>query len=292
MGCAGPSARINKVASTMANLQKERKFDDLGKASAAISAADLSPSALQKYSDETLETLYKTLWKAVFFSPDNESFADRMELAFNEKVSRKKYTEGNVQDMAWAFREARAFNKALNMQKRFPAIVLPPIPMTIVPSGASPTALWQVYALSDDGAKAEIKSLPLGKGAAVVVAMWPGCRVTARAMKDIMADPVLGPLFSANAVMLTRRFDSDGVEEMKKKLGFPAVYIARKSVDFPGVEFQRSPSFFFLKDGKVLYQFAYWSECQVALGKVRAGLKAVGLFSNAETTEPLCPVQP
>ena len=276
-GCAGPEKRINKTLEAASAAEKKKDLAVMAELSGGIPDSYLAPERLAAYPEPTLNLLFKTLAKISFYTPDREANALKLERAVNEKVKRGTFITDDIESVYSALLAARLFDKARETQERFPAIITEKLPAIVVPEPA-PTGSWLAYELSGDGKTARLRSLRLHRGAHMIMAMSPGCGVSARAVREIMADPALGPIFGAGAVLVSRRFDAAGVLETKKATGLEQVYIAHKWGDFPGVNFMTSPWIFFLKDGRVVSDMRGWSdEGAYSLRRLRKGMESIGL---------------
>lgn len=278
-GCAGPETRLKKIAEAITSSEETHDIKTINDLSASIGSADLTPQSLSRYSDKTINTLYETLSKVSFYSPDEEMYVLRQEIVFDEKLRRGKYNTEDVEDMLSTFLESRLFDKAIILKRRFPEMTLPDIPASIIAGNVPQSASWQAYGISEHGNKIELKVLPLATGPKIIMFASPGCGAAESAIKNILDDKELGPIFTASAVIITRKFDPVGVETVKEKFNFPAVYIAHKSSDFPGLQLHPSPHFYFLKEGKALYEFKSWSSennGEYSKKKVKKGLMAIG----------------
>lgn len=276
-GCASPEKRINKTLEAASAAEKKRDMAAIDGLSGDIPDAYLLPERLSAYPEETLALLYKTLSKISFYTPDSEANALKVERAFEEKFRRGTFEADDVERVYGVLLAARLFGRAKAVQERFPAIIKETLPEIVVPEPA-PAGGWRVYEVSSDGRRARLKTLRVARGAHIIMAMSPGCGVSARAVKEILADPELGPIFEAGAFLVTRRFDAAGVLETRRDTGLTQVHIAHKSGDFPGVSFMTSPWVFFLKDGKVVYDMRGWSDDGArSLARLRRGLEAIGL---------------
>ena len=212
--CAGPEARLNTVSVEVTSAGKKHDVAELARLSASISAEDMSPGRLAGYSDETLNILFATLRKIAFYSPDQESYALRLRSAFAEKIRRGKQTASDIEELYTAFMMSGLFNEAAAFRLEFPASSLPEVPEIVAGNNVTPSG-WQIYKISADARKAGLQ--PLAKdGPLMIMAMHPGCEFAEMASEVIFADPVLGPVFHAKGFMLTRKFEPDGVAEIKK----------------------------------------------------------------------------
>ncbi|OGR76784.1 MAG: hypothetical protein A2X32_01500 [Elusimicrobia bacterium GWC2_64_44] len=276
-GCAGPEKRIGKALESVKAAQKAKDMPAFERLAGEIPDAYLEPERLGAYSRETLGRLCKALGTIAFYTPDSEANALKLEKAVKEKVRRGTFEADDIEDMYSALLNARLFDKAGEMRERFPAIITEKLPKIVVPEPA-PAGNWLAYELSPDGKTARLRSLRLHRGAHMIMAFSPGCGVSARAVREIMEDPALGPMFEVGAVLVSRRFDAAGVVEMKAAAGLQQVYIARKWGDFPGVSFMSSPWIFFLKDGKVVSDMRGWADDGAhSLKRLRRGMQDIGL---------------
>lgn len=253
------------------------------KLSASIKAEDLSPERLRGYSDKAITFMYDALLTIALYFPDEETYALRLESAFDERVRRGKYTGDEVERMFNAFTMSGLFSKAIAVRRRFPDNSLPEVPEIVTGDVAS--ADWGVYEVSKEGRKVELRSIPKS-GQKLIMVMYPDCEFAEMAAKAIFSDPELGPIFRENGFMLTRKFEPVDVESIKKRYSFNSVYIARKSGDFPGISLMRiSPTFYFMKDGRILDKFSGWSDEDggvYAKNKIHEGLATIGIETNTE----------
>jgi len=276
-GCAGPEKRINNTLQAASAAEKKKDLAAMAKLSGNIPDAYLLPERLSAYPEETLALLYKTLKKISFYTPDSEANALKVEKVFEEKFRRGTFEADDVERVYGILLAARLFGRAAAVKDRFPAIIKETLPEIIVPDPA-PAGNWRVYEVSADGRRARLKTLRVARGVHIIMAMSPGCGVSARAVKEILADQELGPIFEAGAFLVTARFDAAGVLETRRDTGLTQVHIAHKWGDFPGVSFMTSPWIFFLKDGRVVYDMRGWADDGAqSLKRFRRGLEAIGL---------------
>jgi len=279
IGCAGPQARFVKISREVSAAGRKHDEAAISKLSSSIKVEDLSPERIGKYSDEAINALYDALLKISFYLPDEEDCVLRMESVFSEKARRRKCGGDDVERMFDAFVMSGLFNKAGALRQRFPDKSLPEVPEIVGRDNSGSTG-WHVYRISEHGKKAELQSLP-ENGQAIIMVMRPGCEFSEMAAEEIFADQELGPIFRAKGVMLTRKFDPAGVEAIKEYFNFDAVYIARRSSDFSGLSLLGiSPTFYFIKEGKILDKFGGWSNEDggaYAKKQIGKGLTAIGI---------------
>lgn len=273
------SARLEKTSSELSTAGRRHDNAAINRLADSITASDLSQDRLRAYSQRTMSALFDTLRGISFYLPDNENHASRLGVVFKEKVRRKEYSDEDLAEVHKAYIMAGLFEDASALEKEFPDNHLPRTPRIIPASDPQPSG-WKAYRIFDAGNKAELESLAQD-GPRVAMVVRPGCEFAEMAAKGILTDKELGPVFRANGFMLTRVFDPAGVETMKSQFGFDSIFIARRSSDFPNFSLLRiSPTFHFLKDGKILYTFAGWSnedDGAYAKSEIHKGLVAIGI---------------
>ncbi len=283
-GCAGPEIRLAKVSEEVSAAGRKHDMDAINNLSSSITAEDLSPTRMKKYSDKAVDSMFRALMKISLYLPDEENYTLRMERAFKEKGRRGNNMGDDTERMYNAFIMSGLFSKAVALRREFPDKSLPEVP-EIVPVDTVKSEGWWVYKVSEQGKKVNLQLLPKS-GQAIAMVIRPGCEFAEMAADGIFADSELGPVFRAKGFMLTRAFDPAGVETVKKHSNFDAVYIARKSSDFPGFSLLRiSPTFYFIKDGKILDEFSGWDNDgggKYAKNKIRNGLAAIGIKTKTE----------
>lgn len=285
MGCAGPEVRLKKVSPEVSAAGWKHDTKAICKLASSIKTEDLSTERMRGYSDETVNAVYEALEKISFYLPDEKSYALRQEKAFDEKVRRGKIIGDDVERMYNSFVMSGLFGNAAALRLEFPGKALPEVPEVVQPDSPGGEGWW-IYEVSDQGKKAELRLFPKS-GQAVIMVMRPGCEFAEMAADGIFSDPELGPIFRTKGFMLTRAFDPAGVEAVKKRSNSDAVYIARKSSDFPGFSLLRiSPTFYFVKDGRIMDEFSGWDNDEggkYAKEKIRKGLAVIGV--QTETSE-------
>ncbi len=276
-GCAGGQRRITRAAACVDDAKQRRDNPAISACAGGLRGADLSAESLRGYPDGAVDSLFRLLRSASFYSPDDESLALKVRTVFEEKARRGRAGPEDAAKTISGLVAARLFSEASSLKGRFPDAEAVDIPAVI---GAGKTAgQWQVFDISADGGRADALTLPLGTGPKVVIVVLPGCGSVVSAIAGVKRSPGLAETLRANTVVITRSFDPAAVRADKALFAPIPVYVARKSGDFPGFDLTFSPRFYFLLDGKVLYDFKGWSDDngEVSLGKIRKGLKLIGL---------------
>lgn len=285
IGCSRSEIKTAKIAGEVYKEVSQRGFTlrKEGFLPGNLSGEDFSEKRFKKYSLKTLNLMSDVSENLTFYFPENLEYIGWQENAFNEKVRRNNYADHNIEDLYWAYLNIRMFDKAMGIRERFPAASYPTIPKVVIVDTESVTARWPIYDVFDGGDKIELKELHLETGSKIVVAVSAGCPIAERAMKQILADPGLAPIFKKQAILLTIKLDVKGVLRWREQFNFPAIYIAYKASRLPEFNFSSSPYFYFMKDGKVLSSIDGWGK--KSFPKVLAGLEAISISTTQYTMQ-------
>lgn len=259
-GCVSPEARIGHVVQRInaADLAPADMKDLLQESAFSLRDHHVSPEALKAYSDETISRLFEATRRVAFYLPESKRCLSMQERVLEEKIRRHIHTKDDLEDMFKTYLEARLFTEAGTLKKRFPDAKFPTGPDTIVYGSTSTEVGWRAFSISEGGRRAELQVLKLGEGPKIVLVMLPGCPVAEKAMTQIMEDSTLVEAFREHGFIVTLRMDSFGVAMWKSHFGFDKVYIVNQAADFPGFNLYASPTFYFLRDGRILDHFIGW----------------------------------
>lgn len=279
--CAGPRLGAAEKAGRIVRIENDQSLADDRrvvhefKEADGFSDRDLSTDVLRAYPPESLRLILTALDDVAFYSHGDPAYVDREAKVFDELSARRVQTKDDVEKMFQRELSARHFERAAELKRRFPEVVLWDVP-TIVDESRGATGAYAVYDISADAKTASIKSLAIGSGPKIVVAAFGGCPVTARAMKYARSDARITDALRSLGILLTVRFEPDGVALLNSQ-GLPMrAYVARSQKDWPAIDFSRSPTFYFLKDGKVVYQFVGWGPDSESAKDFQQGLARIG----------------
>lgn len=210
---------------------------------------------LENWSSESVEAVREAASAAAFYAAAPQARMVLIERRFvEEKLRRGPPSERDLKRLFKDYLAARMFDPAKAMRSRFPGVPFPSMPDEIVASTEMPRA---VYAVGLDWRRVELIPGP-ELGSSVVVAMYPGCPAAEAATRDLLADSRTAAILRNLSILLTERFDAEGVAAWKKTFGLRRFYIARRPADFPEISFDASPTFYFLKDGVVKSTMTGW----------------------------------
>ena len=280
--CSSPQTRTLQIADTIMKSKSDPDLAEVFSLANGFKENDFSAARLKKYSDAGIDRLYNALFRIAFFFPEQEKYISFQGNVLDEKLRRGKRVNYDLERMHKAYIGARKFEKAVILGNRFPDVKFQRVPSVILDNSAGETA-WRVYDISDGAEKAMLKALPVGTGLKVVMEIFTGCSAAETAMDQLLIDPVLSALFKKYGVLLTSRFDAEGILLWRNHFNFPEVYIAYKATDFPGFDFESSPNFYFLKDGEIKFSFSGWSNSNdpnYGPNNMRKGFEAISLTQH------------
>ncbi|PJA16221.1 MAG: hypothetical protein CO113_14870 [Elusimicrobia bacterium CG_4_9_14_3_um_filter_62_55] len=277
MGCTGGRRGVLKIADEIGRKELVRDASSLKESAGLLRESDFVKRKLARYSNEEIRRLYKAIGRITFYLPGNRRFVDFQRNTLDELVRRDNVSEHDLRKMYKAYVGARLFDRAARLHEDFPHVRFPFIPKVTPGIATASAGSNNVFEVTDAGKTARLRGLDLAHGPRIVMVMWTGCAVSERALDDILDDARLRPLFRDHGVLLTQRFDSIGVHNWQERFDFSNVYVARDANDFPDFDFLTSPHFYFLKDGKVVYDFDGWKENGGPDSHFLEGLAAAGL---------------
>lgn len=288
-GCADLQTRVEKKAKNIEVINSRRNISSEQRISECLALADrftekeLTLFNLKTYTTETLSLLFESIDSASFYSHGTEKYVLMQESVFNEIVSRKVQTSENVKEMFKRLISARLFNKARLLHAEFPDLQLETIPeIEIIPEIIHPEGImektYKVYDISEDAKTATLTTLPIDNGPKIIVAVMLRCNVAINAINDIETNKELLKIFQLYGVILSHRFQPKRIAYWNANTTVARSYIAYKTNDWPNISFASSPTFYFLKDGKVLYKTIGWGKSKDEnKDSLYKGIKLLGL---------------
>lgn len=112
----------------------------------------------------------------------------------------------------------------------------------------------------------------------VVLVGIPGCHFCNYALAAIESDPKLLKVFRKRGLLLTSRADFPRI--LKRNAAKELKYrLVADTKDWPGLDFASSPTFYFMKEGKVLYSFSGWPKTG-KMDELYIGLGRLGLMGD------------
>jgi hypothetical protein len=213
------------------------------------------PGALRASGEASLHMRFDDAMLADFYRTDPYAFA-AMQASLGELERRGAATPEELRRMRNALLAAKRFDEAAHFVVAHPDAGLAPVPRFVDAGGnaSGPRSAWRD---AGDG-RFERVALDLGPTQVLVLA---GCHFSEDAAREIAADPVLGPAFRAHATWLGMPPGSedpaDVVEWNRAHPQAPMLTLYDRA-DWPMFPIWRMPSFYVLRDGKVLGSVVGW----------------------------------
>ncbi|MDA8244246.1 MAG: hypothetical protein M0025_09035 [Elusimicrobia bacterium] len=214
-----------------------------------------STDALSAYSTPVLEEAYDLLYYVQFYSPLHTGLSE-MAGAFAELEKRGLLNDEKASNMSEAYLDAREFEKAAQLKTSFPRFNLPTAPI----AGKRPeTGAGEavVYSLPGPGAALKVKKINKS-GKMIVASVSPGCKASRRAIIDLESDPKLFKIFKKSGLLLLARSYFGPAAKWNKDHELD--YLFANSADWPELDFDAYPVFYFFDNGKVVYRFSGWPD--------------------------------
>lgn len=232
-------------------------------------------AALGSYSGEDLAAVFDLLNFHCSGGPAPQAAAD-MEKAYALLEKRGLGGPEKGKDVFGALLEARNFGGARLFRAAHPGFGLPPVPEIEGKTTAKP-GLRLVYEMGASADRMRAESVDPEKPG-VVLAGTPGCHFCNYALAAIESDPKLLRIFRKHGLLLTSRADFPRIlkRNSSKALKFKLVADVK---DWPGLDFASSPTFYFMKEGKVLYSFSGWPKTG-KMDELYIGLGRLGLLAD------------
>lgn len=240
---------------------------------------DIEKNSLSVKSNEELNDGYIAFRKASLYFPDEEKFTLAMKKFFYERYKRNLTSDEDKEDMFYHFLESRMFKEADIFCQEF-KLKCEELPKKVKSKNSHKTKGRVIELMSKNINEIIVKNIDFEKGSKVVIVFSPTCSVTLRALSKIVSDERISKIFRVNSIFLTRKYLPMELLNFKNEHKMENVYIVFKSSDFPDFYFYFYPHFYFIKNGKILYEFKGWDDEDKSIGNVYMGLEKIGLLKS------------
>lgn len=218
---------------------------------------DLADTGLRRLDAADLELVFRAA-NASAFHAQRDRDVDMLAWAFAELEARKAAGEKHVRDVAGALVAARRFDEARELAGRYASLTgLEALPRV---HGGNQTDGPSVLAVMDDGSLTR-ESLDLGTAAQILVVAHPLCHFSRNAVAAIEGDPALRGIFLGHSRWLApvdRKLHVDVLRNWNTTHPIARHSIAYRRQEWPGVDSWNTPTFYFLRDGKVVARVDGW----------------------------------
>lgn len=227
--------------------------------------------------DDRLVELFDALLGHAFYSESVAAIDDALSLF--PKIAKGNLDErARVERLYGACMLTRRFECARMLAEKYPEARLRPPPRIINSPRAGESG--RVLDVSSDSTSLSVTTPEWKRGARIIMLFDPGCGPSQRALTFIQSNPSLKAHFETRATLIAppisiARFHDFSAWSAKH----PRLkgYIAYSIWDWPHFDHLRTPTFYFLSDGKLRWKFSGWidpAEGEAALFK---GMRSIGL---------------
>ena len=223
-------------------------------AAALLAAGGFSSSSAAGMSDAALKDSYRIAGHYNFYGPGKEMIAAQSGL-LAELEKRGLADPDMIDDMHGALLRLRMFAEAEVFRLAHPGEKLQVVPRI---KGKRPRSERSraVYFLEKSGAPMLLRGEDM-RGDKIIIVASPGCHAADRALEEIEKDRRLLGVFKKHGLPLTEKAD---FARMGKWNGSHVLKysLAASREDWPEIDFSLSPTFYFMRDGDIVYRFDSW----------------------------------
>ena len=227
---------------------------------------------------EDLDTLFMAARLTMFYAP-SEALVRHMYVDLRALEAKGAATAKQYSDMFRSLVEQRRFDEANSIARAHPEISVEKLPAIQLPSAiAGPYALRVV----DNGDTLVAEKFELDqRGSAIVAIGSPVCHFTQNAIGEISGDDHLRKEFEEHAVWIAPQDDRLHLQEFvdwNQSHPRQQMRIAYREEDFSYISSWNTPTFYFVRDGKVVRVVTGWP----AEGNTKALMSAALLIRGSK----------
>lgn len=238
-----------------------------------------APDGLKDLNDEELQVLFDSAALAYWYG--GAGTIPEVEGSFRELVHRDAAREADVSAIFHIYMAERDFGKAANVKNLLPDSdmeIVPSLVDTVLESNTLPTELV-VDPVSQTVTR---RPVDLGMDVGIVIIWHPKCHFSTRALADIRSDKELASIIFPRAKWVApagTHLDFTSIQSWNASNSDVSVTIAHRQKEWPMIDYWGSPSFYFIKDGKVGARVVGWPR-EGRKAEVLAAAKAVGISAD------------
>ncbi|MFP4335538.1 MAG: hypothetical protein ACLFQC_08725 [Wenzhouxiangella sp.] len=204
----------------------------------------------------------------------------RNRAALDEAQRRGIVRSESVRRLFNAYIAAFDFEMAADLAQHYPAFSLPAVPKLVqagLPPSESSRKLWKVH---EDPVRFEAFYLDLSQPHLVVISS-PGCAFCRRAVRDLTADSILGPLMKEHVIWVTQISINDTYQRLQQfnntQSSAEHFFVGDPS-KWPVDDFGFFPNFVFMANGEVVENLVGWRGGSESLWAIARGFASAGLL--------------
>ncbi|MFN3842258.1 MAG: hypothetical protein ACK4RW_03215 [Rehaibacterium terrae] len=172
----------------------------------------------------------------------------------------------------------RQFDEAAAVYERAASPRLAP-PPTLVDTVTLETQLPTALRIADDGRRLHRYAVDIA-GPRIVVAWHPDCHFSRRAYHDIVAHPLLSPLFARYGLLLApveAAYETVSLREWNRDHSSATVSVAYSKAEWSNLDLSSLPTFHFMQDGEVIATVSGWPR-EGRVAEFLAAAQAAGML--------------
>jgi hypothetical protein len=249
-----------------------------------FSSSSMKTGKLSTLSDESLSSIFRVLNTVVFYTSDAR-YLPEMQSVAEQILLRGALSPAQVDRLYGAYVRSRMFAEAEQFLRTHRPQAQSPFP-AISKDASFNAALPAIIKLQEEGLL--IANIRMDSSLQIVVTTGPYCAPSQRALRDISSDSSLSAFFRRHALWLLP-VDSDlHVDHLKRYSELAAVGSVGVAYDRTGwslVDSWSTPTFYFLRDGRVVTKVQGWPKGG-RLEEVRRAIQNVSTLPPPERAKP------
>ena len=208
-------------------------------------------------SDSDLDLYFQAASFVAFYSMRVGDVA-RMERLLGVLNDRKLAQPRHYADMYGALLSIRSFDRARTLLDAHPGLAVAPLPTVVMESAEG--AAGTVWRYSQDQAAITLTRATLSPHVQVIVIAHPLCHFTQDAARSITSDPQLRAALDGALWLAPQSWSLDvsAIQDWNRKYPTMQIYTVNRRSDWPSLENWGTPTFYFLRDGKVVETVVGW----------------------------------
>ncbi len=226
--------------------------------------------------------LYRRAAALMAFYTNDPAYASRLQAYVNALAQRGSASTRSYEQLYRSFVGTREFERARALLETHPQLAVEPLgPITenVPATTTAPTVL----AFVDKPRHIVHQPAALTLDQQILIVASPLCHFTQNVVRDLVRHPGLWRTLTANALWLAPqdgRLHASAFRSWNKAIPRAGMVLAYKASQWPMIDYWGTPTFYFIRHGKVVDQVVGWPE-EGHLEEIVRGMHAIGLDGDA-----------
>jgi hypothetical protein len=251
-------------------------FVDFGFEQAAANRADLST--------EDVYRLFAAQFLAISYTNDGAHLRS-MEKSFSELARRDKVERKHVRMLHEQFIKMRRFNQASALADKFPKFNLI-VPAAIESKSGFTKGTKAIWIIDKTERRLKREPVQFAKDWELIVISHPLCHFSTRSLDDIKRDAMIVKMLKGHLKLISPQdgqIDIDMFLEWNMQNPAFPIHLVDQQAAFTGFDEWATPTFYFMKAGKVVYKFSGWPK-DGNRDRLEEGMRNVGALHASRHT--------